>query len=458
MMRPEPTGPFAWFLVVLATAVDAQIGTGPQPDRAESGRFIVSPNQLSQKQSLEYNLRDNYCWLLAHTSVRAGNEIVINDGMAKYIVSARLNGSTTSQEVEVPDLNAWTMSLPLDKDFPVNEPPLQLWHPRNSLTHPPANRGGLWSNGTHIFSVGGHYYNASRYMDSYYAVPQDSIPPFEIWAGDVQRRQWAKVDHVATPGERLDRTVSGAAMCVVKEGKDVNKCYYLGGYKSTRTSSQLPDNWALSQRAMLEFNPETLTIRNDTKSTDGYGDPDMGYQFGTLHHIPVGCGSGILVSLMAEQSPLNLVSDTDDDLRGPAVNTTTVMVYDIDSRTWYHQKTARGLEDERPPPRTRYCGDVVYSESTKSWDLWIYGGQFVDHPDDGMEDVHVLTMPKFQWVRLDLKTPPGVPSPKAIRGHTCHAVNSQLLVLGGTARGLEVNQVLVELRTGIRSSGGGVRG
>lgn len=52
------------------------------------------------------------------------------------------------------------------------------------------------------------------------------------------------------------------------------------GYKSTRTSSQHPINWSLSQRGMLEFTPKTGVLRNDSKATEGYGDPTMGYQFG----------------------------------------------------------------------------------------------------------------------------------------------------------------------------------
>lgn len=147
--------------------------------------------------------------------------------MAKYVWETRLNGSSAPSVVEVLDLNAWTMSLSLASDFAVGKPPLTLWQPRNARSHPPTNRGGLWRNQTHVFSVGGHYYRALRYNESDYYVPQDSIPGFEIWAGDVKRRQWEKFEFKGVGRERLDRTVSGAAECTQEDGAD-EKCYYLG--------------------------------------------------------------------------------------------------------------------------------------------------------------------------------------------------------------------------------------
>lgn len=34
---------------------------------------------------------------------------------------------------------------------------------------------------------------------------------------------------------------------------------------------------------MLEFDPTTGTITNDSKAMEGYGDPTMGYQFGSVN-------------------------------------------------------------------------------------------------------------------------------------------------------------------------------
>lgn len=60
-------------------------------------------------------------------------------------------------------------------------------------------------------------------------MPQDSIPGFEIWAGDVKRKQWEKFEYNGVSGERLDRTVSGAAECITEEeNEDEEKCYYFG--------------------------------------------------------------------------------------------------------------------------------------------------------------------------------------------------------------------------------------
>jgi len=70
---------------------------------------------------------------------------------------------------------------------------------------------------------------------------------------------------------------------------------------------------------MLVYDLGSKTLRNE--SLHGYGKPDEGFQFGTLHHIPSDSddGKGLLISLMAEKQPISRPQAEDDDLVGEGV-------------------------------------------------------------------------------------------------------------------------------------------
>ncbi|KAH0537661.1 hypothetical protein FGG08_005574 [Glutinoglossum americanum] len=109
-----------------------------------------------------------------------------------------------------------------------------------------------------------------------------------------------------------------------------------------------------------------------------------------------------------------------------------VMLYDISEDRWYNQTTTF-YNDELPEPRSRFCSVLVHdNNSTRnpngSWELWVYGGQTisgVNGQGGGVDDIWVLTMPSFFWVKIT------DPTGDHRRGHACQALGSQLLVIGG---------------------------
>lgn len=68
---------------------------------------------------------------------------------------------------------------------------------------------------------------------------------------------------------------------------------------------------------MLEYQPEAQIIRNN--SITGYGQSDEGYEYGTLHHLPLGCTNGMLLSIMTEKSSISEPNTTSDAIRGQEV-------------------------------------------------------------------------------------------------------------------------------------------
>lgn len=98
-----------------------------------------------------------------------------------------------------------------------------------------------------------------------------------------------------------------------------------------------------------------------------------------------------------------------------------VRVYDVASGKWYSQQTS----GEIPSPRNNFCGVVATAKDNSSYNVYIHGGQTGGTPA-GTDDVYILTVPTFQWV----KAYQGNETARAY--HSCEIINKQqMLVIGG---------------------------
>ena len=92
---------------------------------------------------------------------------------------------------------------------------------------------------------------------------------------------------------------------------------------------------------MLEFDE----ANNSITKRDLYGtDEKMGYWQGNLIHLPIGNGSGYLISLMSVTRTADMPwVDTDGDSgnfeNGTAVSLKDIPMFDIDQGIWLKQRT-----------------------------------------------------------------------------------------------------------------------
>jgi len=192
---------------------------------------ILTPDMVP-KDVPSYSIVDSYCWLLAHTSglIRTdGNyHLVVDGGMAKYKLNLPENGT-----VGVPDLNGYTVSVDLSKDFDVASPTLRILHtkkPPNTTEHgkpidaPVVNRGGMWVTDTDVILVGGHFNNDTLFDHSVWHVDKADIPEPTLWRFKNAKEEgnWKEEQYTVEKDNVIVRTVSGAATC----GNDA--CYWLG--------------------------------------------------------------------------------------------------------------------------------------------------------------------------------------------------------------------------------------
>jgi len=187
---------------------------------------------------------------------------------------------------------------------------------------------------------------------------------------------------------------------------------------------------------MLVFDESSHSIAKQEYYAPGATD---GYWQGNLIHLPIGNGSGYLISLMAASRTANLSwTDADGDSGNSedanGVSLEYIPIYDIDRDIWFKQRTTFVGWDQKPEPRTRFCSALFHNAMNNTFELWMHGGQRLTNQAEGVTEIYVLSMPSFTWTQVNT----AFPSNNLIRSHTCHAVGGQLVIVGGYPPGIVV--------------------
>lgn len=105
-----------------------------------------------------------------------------------------------------------------------------------------------------------------------------------------------------------------------------------------------------------------------------------------------------------------------------------ISVYDIESKTWYGV-TATG---DLPGDRTQFCAVVSASVDQSTFQVTIFGG-WNSFTGKRFEDIFVLTVPSFRWIKVNDKNDFEDNTDKTGRaGHRCIIYkDAQMIVLGG---------------------------
>ena len=92
---------------------------------------------------------------------------------------------------------------------------------------------------------------------------------------------------------------------------------------------------------------------------------------------------------------------------------------------WYTQTTSGQI----PPNRRKFCAGSTWAEDQSSYNIYLYGGFGFGENTTGFDDVYILTLPTFEWI----KWYPDAPGASAPHGSlTCNVIdNAQMIVMGG---------------------------
>ncbi|KAI3326156.1 hypothetical protein HD806DRAFT_438484 [Xylariaceae sp. AK1471] len=106
-----------------------------------------------------------------------------------------------------------------------------------------------------------------------------------------------------------------------------------------------------------------------------------------------------------------------------------ILIYDIFSNTWYRQKATGDL----PELRTEFCAGVSAAPDDSSFQITIHGG-WDQLRGRAFNDVYVLSVPSFRWIKVDDSNNPDLlgPDQPGRNRHKCDIWNeTSLIVTGG---------------------------
>ncbi|KAI5819602.1 hypothetical protein BZA77DRAFT_304447 [Pyronema omphalodes] len=362
-------------------------------------KYLVVATAWTTALAQQYDPKKDFCRRFSHEAAVINNRLYINDGQLNLPNKGGQN--FTNERLLFHDLDV-TVS---DSGKPLDMPIL-----RTNLSKPaevPSVIGGiLWADGTNgrLFQYGGEYPDASVMREM----------SFQLWTYDTYFDKWSTRD----PTDRsITRLSFGAGTSVEHLGMG----YYLGGYQSDRSNV----NWQGGRKAMnklLEYNMEEDVWANRTGPADGKGRAE-----GTLHYVPFG-DKGMLLNFGGIRIGM------EDGAKEEFLPMDTIDIYDMGSQKWYTQNATGDI----PEPRRRFCGGVATAESKLSSNIYIYGGLGFGVNSTGFDDVYVLTVPSFKWIKLYPIAGPKAPTNGTVNYDfphydlTCSVIkNAQMMVIGG---------------------------
>ncbi|KAF1991092.1 hypothetical protein K402DRAFT_323651, partial [Aulographum hederae CBS 113979] len=270
-------------------------------------------------------------------------------------------------------------------------PPLHANLTKNS-TVPNVSGGTLWADEVNkvLHAYGGEFSGS----------PED----FTLWSYDTILDQWNQTD---TP-QSIQRAAWGAGVAVNERAEG----YYMGGWLSNQT---MP-GWngaPFATSTLIRYDMVGNTWQNMSGPADG-----------------IGRAEGVMVFLPASDAGLLIyfggILDTSRNgtVQGSPMN--VIHIFDLASSKWYTQ-TAGG---DVPEDRKRFCAGATWAADHSSYNIYLYGGQGIPPNTTGFDDVYILSLPSFTWVKW-WPTQPGEGNPH--NSLSCNVIDgAQMLIIGGT--------------------------
>jgi hypothetical protein len=248
---------------------------------------------------------------------------------------------------------------------------------------PSVSGGILWADDVNKFTYqfGGElsWHASSKY---------DVFPIYDVFLD-----KW----NVSTLSDDVRRTSWGAGVSVNERGEG----YYLGGWNNNRTNPGWRGNSTASSD-LIRYDMATNTFLNST------GPNDTGRAEGVMVFIPAS-DSGLLIHFGGVLDPFR-----NGTMVGSQMD--IIDIYDMASTKWYTQKATGDV----PDMRRRFCGGATWADDNSSWNVYIYGGLGIPPNGVGFDDVYILSMPSFTWVKW-WPTEPGPGRPH--HSMTCNVIN-----------------------------------
>ncbi|KAI1071762.1 hypothetical protein LB507_004924 [Fusarium sp. FIESC RH6] len=327
----------------------------------------------------------NFCRRWGHQTAVVDRKLYIDGGMINYERN-KAKENFTNDFFTYNDLDSVS-----DEEMPTFHTGLS-----KNATIPNVEGGILWEDSVNkrLYLYGGEYEDT----------PSD---PFTLYSYDILYDEWHSE---GSPPRSVQAVSYGAGVSIPSRGE----AYYYGGWLSDKSIS----DWSgdrMASSGLIKYEMDSNEWSNMT------GPDDVGRAEGAMVFIPIG-DSGMLVYFGGGQ-----------DLSGNGTLSPQpmdeILLYDVANSKWYTQKATGDI----PGDRKRFCGGATWAKDRSSYNIYIFGGRGFPPQETGYDDIYILTLPSFQWIRGPY---PGYDNgtgtyPKSMM--SCNVVgNAQMLIIGGS--------------------------
>ena len=269
--------------------------------------------------------------------------------------------------------------------------PTQYANLSKNSTIPNVAGGVLWAD-----DVNKNFY---LYGGEFSSVPQ----PFQLWLYDTILNQW---NQTAQPSTQVNRLSYGGSVAVSQMAAG----FWYGGYLNNRTNP----GWNSVQQATSQLIKYDFNTNGFSNST---GPDAIGRAEGSMNFIPASA-AGVLVYFGGAQYPYGNSTAVGQDM-------SQILLYDIGDSKWYTQSATGDI----PANRRKFCSGAAWAKDQSSYNIYLYGGFGFGENATGFDDVYILSMPTFTWIKW-YPTEAGTPYPHGDLSCTVIGGN-QMIVMGG---------------------------
>ncbi|KAF2673414.1 hypothetical protein BT63DRAFT_368620, partial [Microthyrium microscopicum] len=323
----------------------------------------------------------SFCRRFGHSTSVVDHKLYINGGIVNY--SPQSNGMLTITDRYLLYNDLTTMNS-------ANGMPQLYSNLTKNRTDLSVTGGALWGDSVNkfLYQFGGE----SSGKDLVTAADGLSIY-------DLVLNRW---NHTKAPWS-IRQTSWGASAVAEERGEG----YYLGGWINNGTNPGFVGQQATPGLIRFDFNTGKMT------NTSG---PDMNARAeGVLVFIPAS-DNGMLIHFGGIIDQFR-----NGTMVGSPMN--TIWVYDLITSKWISQNASGDI----PDMRRRFCAGATWANDHSSYNIYLYGGLGIPPNGAGFDDVYILSLPSFTWVKWWSNSPS---NPR--HSMSCNVINrTQMIVIGG---------------------------
>ncbi|CRL18927.1 Galactose oxidase/kelch, beta-propeller [Penicillium camemberti] len=280
--------------------------------------------------------------------------------------------------------------------------------------------GTMFANDNELYLYGGMHPNTN----SYNPTAANDVLSYAAYQYGPHRSEWKpdwKQEDLSTNVTRY--ITNGAAASAPRE----NLGFYFSGMRAADWGDFNYDLLQSNQTAdtLITLDMSQMSVGSWTNTTLPSYVPARANA--ELVWVPVS-ESGILVAIGGVVEPIQFFKSNstriEESKRISPTFMETVSVFDVGSKTWYLQNTTGDI----PPQLTEFCSVLASAADGSSHNIYIYGGyDGLDLSANPSDDVYILSLPSFKWVKAYNGT-----NTHSRSGHRCIKVYpDQMLAVGG---------------------------